>query len=84
LRGRRWRLDDRKDGIVGKGSLRDRKVPVGVGLEWKFCDGWRLRSELAVVVYRQLKITDDDDDKVDTQTASAPGVFGSLQLQYRF
>jgi hypothetical protein len=84
IRGRRWRLDDRNDGVVDKGSLRDRKVPIGVGVRWKFGDGWRLRADLAVIVYRQLKVTDDDDDKVDTKTADAPGVFGSLELQYRF
>ena len=84
MRGRRWRLDDRNDGIVDKGSLRDRKVPIGVGVEWKFGDGWRLRTDLAIIAYRQLKVTDDDNDKVDTETSNAPGVMGILQLEYRF
>ncbi len=84
MQSERWRLADRNDGFVDQGSLRDRRLPIGLGVEWKFCDGWRLRTDLAIVVYRQLKVTDDGDHKFDTETASAPGVFGSLQLQYRF
>jgi len=84
-KGRRWRLDDHNDGLgVNRGSLRDRKVPIGVGLRWKFLKGWRLRGDLGLVVYRQLKTTDDDGDSFDTVTSNAPGVFGILLLQRRF
>ena len=83
-KGRRWRLDDRNDGLVNRGSLRDRRVPIGVGLRWKFLKGWRLRGDLGLVVYRQLKTTDDDGDSFDTVTSNAPGVFGSLLVQRRF
>jgi hypothetical protein len=83
-KGRRWRLDDRNDGEVNRGSLRDRRVPIGVGLQWKFLKGWRLRGDLGLVVYRELKTTDDDGDSFDTVTSNAPGVFGSLLVQRRF
>ncbi len=84
LRGRRWRLDDRKDGRVDKGSLRDRKVPIGVGVQWKFAKGWRLQTDLGVVAYRQLKTSNEDNDEIDSDKMKAPGVFGSLMLQARF
>ena len=86
VKGRRWRLDDRNDGPNGveKGSLRDRKVPIGVGVQWRFAKAWRLRTDMGVTVYRQLKVTDDDNDEVDSDTMKAPGVFGSLMLQARF
>ena len=84
FKGRRWRLDDRNDGLVNRGSLRDRRVPIGVGLQWKFLKGWRLRGDLGLIAYRQLKTTDDDGDSFDTVTSDAPGVFGSLLLQTRF
>lgn len=82
--GRRWRLDDRNDGVVNEGSLRDLKVPVGVGLQWKFLKGWQLRGDLGLVAYRQLKTTNDDGDAVDTETSNAPGVYGSLLVRKRF
>ncbi len=91
MRSRRWRLDDRRDmpfgpsgRSVGKGSLRDRKVPIGVGVQWEFAKGFRLRTSLGLTVYRKIKITDSDNDKVDSKTMDAPGVFGSLKLQYHF
>lgn len=82
--GRRFRLDDRNDGVVNKGSLRDRKVPIGMGVRWKFAKGWQLRGDLGVVAYRQLKTTDDDGDTVDTTTSNAPGVYGSLFVRKKF
>ena len=82
--GRRFRLDDRNDGVVNKGSLRDRKVPIGMGLQWKFSKGWQLRGDLGVVAYRQLKTTDEDGDTVDTTTSNAPGVYGSLFVRKKF
>jgi hypothetical protein len=84
MKGRRWRLDDRGDGLVNKGSLRDRKAPIGIGVQWKFMKGWRLRSDFGLVVFRELKVTDEDGDSVDTETSDAPGVFGSLMFQWRF
>jgi hypothetical protein len=82
--GRRWRLDDRNDGVVNRGSLRDRKVPIGIGLQWRFLEGWQLRGDLGIVAYRQLQTTDDDGDSVDTETSNAPGVYGSLLVRRRF
>jgi hypothetical protein len=84
FKGRRWRLDDRNDGVVNRGSLRDRKVPIGVGLQWKFLKGWRVRGDLGIVAYRELKTTDDDGDSFDTVTIDARGAFGSLLVQRRF
>jgi hypothetical protein len=82
--GRRWRLDDQDDNRVNRGSLRDRRLPIGVGVQWIFLKGWRLRSELGLIAYREFKITNQDGDSRDTVTANAPGVFGSLMLQRRF
>jgi hypothetical protein len=82
--GRRWRLDDHGEGIVNRGSLRDRKVPIGVGLRWKFRKGWRLRADLGLVAYRVFKVTNEENDSISTETANAPGVFGGLLLQRRF
>jgi hypothetical protein len=84
FKGRRWRLDDREDGIVDKGSLRDRQAPIGVGVQWKFLKYWRLRGDFGLIVYRQLKVTNEDDDTVDTRASRAPGVFGGLTLRWRF
>jgi len=84
FKGRRWRLDDREDGLVNRGSLRDRRVPIGIGVQWKFLEGWRLRTDLGLVAYRVIKVTNEDDDSVSTETANGPGVFGSFMLQRRF
>ena len=84
LKGRRWRLDDRKDGLVNKGSLRDRKAPVGIGVRWKFFKGWRLRADVGIIAYREMKVTDEDNKSVETATSDAPGVFGTFMIQRRF
>lgn len=55
-----------------------------MGLQWKFLKGWRLRGDLRIVAYRELRTTDDDGDSFDTVTSDAPGVFGSLRVQRRF
>lgn len=82
--GRRWRLEDRDDGVVNHGSMRDRSIPIGVGLQWEFLQGWRLRGDFGVVAYRQLKTTDEHGDTVDTRTSNAPGVFAGVLVQRRF
>ncbi len=84
FKGRRWRLDDREDGIVNKGTLRDRQAPIGVGIRWKFLKRWSLRGDFGLLVYRQLKTTNEDDDSINTRTSSGPGVFGGLLLAWRY
>ncbi len=82
----RWRLDDRHDGPdgVNKGNLRDRKIPIGIGLQWRFNRMLRLRGNFGLTVYRELRVNDQDNDEVDKDKVSAPGVFGSISVEFRF
>jgi hypothetical protein len=82
----RWRLEDRDDGPdgVNKGNLRDRKIPIGIGLRWRFNKMVRLRGNFGLTVYRELRVNDQDNDEVDKDKMSAPGVFGSISAEFRF
>jgi len=55
-----------------------------VGIRWKFLKRWSLRGDFGLLVYRQLKTTNEDDDSINTRTSSGPGVFGGLLLAWRY
>jgi hypothetical protein len=77
-RGIRWRLDDREDARINEVSLRDRQVPIGVGILWKFFGGRRLPGDIGILVYRQLKVTNEDKDTFGDQTDRGPGSWGAF------
>jgi hypothetical protein len=86
LDGSRYRLADRNDGVggVGRGSLRERYAPVGVGLRWKPEKRWRVNLSLGSIVYQQLKVYDNDDDSFDSASLDGPAFYGALRVTYRF
>ncbi|TVQ77553.1 MAG: hypothetical protein EA380_07190 [Phycisphaeraceae bacterium] len=53
-----WRLDDDR-GDVSEGVLRDRRVPIGVGVDWRPIAGLTITGEVSVFVYRELEFLND-------------------------
>ncbi len=86
IRSERHRLDDRKDGPngVGKGSLRDRRVQAGMGVEWRAHQRVRFEFDAGVIAYQQLRVIDEDNDTFDTEKMDDPAPFLSLRGQFRF
>jgi hypothetical protein len=79
----RYRLK-RRDGPVGRGSIRDKKAPVVAGWSWKISKKWRFRGHLGAIVYQQWRVSEKNGDSVDTQTSRSPAFTGRFQVQYRF
>ena len=86
VRSERHRLDDRKDGPngVGKGSLRDRRVAAGVGVEWRAHKRFRLEFDTGAIAWQQLRVIDEGNETFDTETMDDPAAFLSLRAQFRF
>jgi hypothetical protein len=78
----RYRLK-RRDGPVGRGTVRDRKAPVVVGWSWKITRNWRFRGHLGAVVYQQLRVSNKNGDSVDTETSRSPAFTARLQIEFR-
>ena len=53
-----WRLDDDR-GVASEGVLRDRRVPIGVGVDWRPIAGLTISGEVSVFVYRELEFLND-------------------------
>lgn len=86
VNSRRYLLDDRNDGPdgVGDGWIRDRRVPVGAGFEWRITKGFRLHVDGGAMLSQKLKVIDDDDDEFDTVTLDSAAPFASIRLEARF
>lgn len=81
LESARYRLADR-GGSVGRGMFRVRQLPAGLGFRWRISPCWRVRLMAGAVAYHQLRIEDDDRDTLESETASGPQAFVSLQLDF--
>ena len=86
VNSRRYRLDDRNDGPggVGDGWIRDRRIPVGAGIEWRITKVFRVHVDAGAMLEQKLKVIDDDDDDFDTVSLDSPAPFASLRLEARF
>ncbi len=87
LSGRRssdiYRLEDR-GGRVGKGRLRDRRVPIVFGVRWKITKRWRVRGSVGAVVHQKYVVRDHKGDFFDAEGSTGPAFTGRAYLEYRF
>ena len=81
LEGSSFRLADR-GGAVGKGSLRVRQVPVGLGVQWKPLRMLRLRLTAGVVAYNQMRLKNENNDIV-TRITSDPAPYVAFRVDLR-
>lgn len=79
----RYRLKDRGPG-VGKGSFRHRRVPAGIGFEWRPRPWLRLGGDAGAIAWQQFRVYDDDDERIDTVSSDGPAAFVSLRARFKF
>lgn len=68
LEGRSYRLEDR-GGTIGKGKIHIRQLPTGLGLSWDLARRFRLTAALGAIAYHRLRVKNDDDDTIGSETA---------------
>jgi len=81
--GDRYRLKDRGPG-VGKGSFRHRRVPVGIGFEWRPQPWLRIGGDAGAIAWQQFRVYDDDDERIDTVSSDGPAAFFSWRARFKF
>ncbi len=87
LSGRRssnsYKLEDR-GGRVGKGKLRDRRIPILFGARWKITKRWRVRGSVGAIVDQKYVVRDHNGNLFDEEGSTGPAFTGRLYLEYRF
>jgi hypothetical protein len=81
IRNERYRLD-RRPGPTGAGTVRDRSIPVGLGVWWEFHERLRLSLFGGVVAYHQIRTYDGDRDGIRSIT-SDPAPFFEIRIDLR-
>lgn len=77
-----YRLDDDHPALPG-GVLRDTRVPVGVGVDWRPIAGLTLSIEGGAVVYQQYELRTDSGDRFD-RVETDPAAYIGASVAYRF
>jgi len=78
---REFRLDD--DAPLPSGVVRDRRVPIGVSLEWKPTHNTQLSLGGGVVVWQEFRFDDRNGDRV-SETNTNPAAFVGLSGKLNF
>jgi hypothetical protein len=73
-----YRLDHRGDPI-GRGEVRVRQLPVGLGLRWDVLPHLRVTALAGAVAYNQLRVRNEDEDTLSKSRADA-SPYVSLRL----
>jgi hypothetical protein len=80
LQSRSYRLADRPG--VGEGRMRDRSVPVGLGVRWDARPGLEFTLTAGAVVQRKLRVENEDGDHLG-HVRAGPAPFVSFQIELR-
>jgi hypothetical protein len=81
LQSKRYRLETRP-GPTGQGTLRERRLPVGLGVLWKHSEGLEVGLFGGVVAWHQLRAYDSDRDRIDSESADPAPLF-ELRIDWR-
>jgi hypothetical protein len=76
-----FRLDERPGG-VGKGSLRVRQLPVGLGVQWRPWDFLRLRIIAGAMTLNNLRVKNEDGDVLGSSSSNVAPYF-SVRVDLR-
>ena len=82
LESRRYRVE-RRSGAVGRGSLRDRQIPVGLGVRWQLSRYVRVTGVAGVIADHELRFRNGDGDSVGNTVTSDPAPFFELRFDLR-
>jgi hypothetical protein len=81
LYGRSYRLAERPGG-VGEGRLRDKYVPVGLGVRWDARPGVELTLTAGALIEREIRIQNESRQDLG-HVRSGPSPFVTLQIELR-
>lgn len=78
---RSYRLDERL-GPAGRGTVRDRQLPVGVGFRWVVHRNFRIGVSAGVMAQHKLKVRDRNRNTISSISAD-PAPYLELQIDLR-
>lgn len=78
-----WRLDDDR-GVASEGVLRDRRVPIGLGVDWRPIAGLTITGEVSVFVYRELEFLNDRGRSVVEEETDEIMPAVGFRVEWRF
>ncbi len=81
LATRRYRLDNRL-GPVGRGTVRDRQIPVGLGLRWVVNRNFRIGASAGVMALHKIKVRNRNRDTVGSIN-SDPAPYFEVRIDLR-
>jgi hypothetical protein len=78
---REFRLSD--ENFLRKGVVRDRQLPVALGVVWRACEGFTLTLRGGVVAYQQFDILNQDGNR-QNRFRSDPTGFVGIKGEFKF
>lgn len=81
VRSRRYRLE-RRAGPTGKGTLRERMIPAGLGVVWKLDRRLRMSAFAGAVFDHEFRAYDSDRNRIDSIDSGAAPFF-EIRLDLR-
>ncbi len=81
MTSRRYRLDDRP-GPVGRGTVRDRQIPVGLGFHWVVNRNFRIGVSAGVMAQHKIKVRDSNRNTIGSISAD-PAPYLELRIDLR-
>jgi hypothetical protein len=78
---RRYRLDNRV-GPAGRGTVRDRQIPVGLGFKWAVNRNFRIGASVGVMAQHKIKVRNSNNDTIGS-ISSDPAPYFELRIDLR-
>ncbi|MBW2495443.1 MAG: hypothetical protein JRE43_11875 [Deltaproteobacteria bacterium] len=78
---RRYRLDNRV-GPVGRGTVRDRQIPVGFGIKWAANRNFRIGASVGVMAQHKIKVRNSNNDTIGS-ISSDPAPYFEVRIDLR-
>lgn len=75
-----FRLDDR-GGTIGKGGVRIRQLPAGLGIHWRPLPSLRVQLIAGAVAYNQIRIKNEDDQTIG-KASGGPAPYVTVRLDW--
>ena len=82
LESRRYRLD-RRPGAVGRGAIRDSRIPAGLGVRWQLGRYLRISGVAGVIANHEFRLRDGNGDSVGSTVSGDPAPYFELRFDLR-
>ena len=78
---RRYRLDNRV-GPAGRGTVRDRQIPVGLGFKWAVNRNFRIGASIGVMAQHKIRVRNSNNDTIGS-ISSDPAPYFEVRIDLR-